>query len=434
MIFGNFETVAGTFTDLSQTVNGCDSITTTELRVVPQITTKDTLTICEGDSAMVFGNFENMAGIFTDTTMSAGGCDSIATVCLMVNDTNMTTVMDSICPGDSLFVGGSFQTVAGTFSDVFTNEDGCDSTVNTILTIRTDSACNDTVVIPGDCGATVISDATFMESTVVTPTNLSGQWNGVNGNLPPASSYTKAAEEGQPYSFPTIDPVDSAKVIKAGNNIRYFRQLFTLQNNDDLAARFRLSVDDQAEVYVNGKRVVADYSFGQSTYKNPPLDAQFNTDGTTDNPNMGNEPFDFATGMNLDNIFQMGQNEVVVVVRNLGKASDRGGFSFRMDVECTDTAAPPRPVQDSCVSDTSWRRSTVVTPSSLSGTWMGTNGLPADSTFILPVDTGQPYSFCHHRAGVRHAHYQIGEQHPLLPQGVPLRPRRQLGRALPCHF
>ncbi len=487
MIFGTFRSMAGTFTDSAQTAAGCDSITITELQVVPMISTKDTLTICDGDTAIIFGMPQTMAGTFTDTSVSGGGCDSIATVCLIVNqtdstmlmattcdpavagsstmtfmgtdgcdsvvttvttllpgsndttapvvicegdsavvfgnfetmagfftdsatngagcdsitttelivnDTNITMVADSICPGDSVFIAGAFRDTAGNFSEILTNASGCDSTVVTELALRNDSGC--TQQPTGPCGTVVISDTSFRRSTTVRPSNLSGNWNGVNGNLPPVSSFTVPVDTGQPYSFPSIDRVDSAHVITSGNNIRFYRKSFNLQNNVDVEARFRLSVDDQAEIYVNGKLVTADYSFGQSTYKSPPLDVMFNADGTVDNPNMGNEPFDFATGGDLDTIFRTGANTVTVVVRNLAKATDRGGFSFRMDVGCTgtgDTAAPPLPRRDSCVSDTSWRKSTVITPSSFSGTWSGTNGLPPDSTFTLPVDTGQPYSF-----------------------------------------
>ncbi len=255
-------------------------------------------------------------------------------------------------------------------------------------------------VCPGDtnnnqgaCGAVVVSDSNFRKSTFVRMSNNQGAWNGVNGMLPDSSTFTLPAMEGQPFSFPTIDAVDSAKVIKTENNITFFRQTFTLNNPSNSSARVRLNVDDQAEIYVNGKLLAADYTFGQTSRRNPATDAMINDDNTVDNPNGGGDAFDSVTTMDLDNIFVDGQNEVILAVRNFARANDRGGFSFRLDVDCEADTVINQLTKDSCVSDTSWRRSTVVTQSSLSGQWMGTNGLPADSTFTLPVDTGQPYGF-----------------------------------------
>ncbi len=391
LIFGIFRKTAGFITDFGLSSSGCDSNVAFEIVVVPRIITQDTLTICQGDSVSIFGNIETAAGTFVDTSVSSGNCDSIATIQLVVNDTDFVSVVDSICSGDSLFLGGNFQTAAGIYTDVFQNQNGCDSTVTTVLTVRTDSACLDTVPRGDGCNTVVVSDNLFKESNVVGATNNSGNWNGVNGNLPPTASYGMQATEGQPYNFNSIGAIDSAQVLKAGNAIRFFRKEFILENSTDVEARVRINMDDQAEIYVNGILLAADYSFGSSTWKNPPLDAQFRADGTVENPSNGGEMFDFATAMDLDNIFQTGSNEVVVVVRNLAKASDRGGFTFRMDVRCADSAVAT--FADSCVADTSWRKSTVITPTGNSGTWSGTKGLPDDSTFTLPVEIGQPYSF-----------------------------------------
>ncbi len=385
LIFGNFESVAGFFTDSAQSGNGCDSLTTVELRVVPSLQSKDPLTICEGDSVSIFGNFETMAGTFTDTTVSSGGCDSIATICLLVNDSNMVTVQDSICPNDSIFVGGAFQTMAGVYTDLFTNQNGCDSLVITNVALRTDSACLDTAIGDTSCQIVCYSDSTWMESTVVTASNLSGNWNGVNGNLPPTASYTMQATLGQPYSFPSIEKVDAnAPVIKSGNNIRYFRKTFGLLSADDVEAELRMTFDDQTEVYVNGNLLAGEYNLSRSNWKLPAHEADYQSNSSSD----GGQAFDFkASG--TAGIFQTGMNEVVVVLRNFNKPNDRGGFSFELQVDCD----AGQPLTDSLVSDTGWSKSTVVTPSNNVGFWSGVAAPPADSTFTLPVDIGQPYGF-----------------------------------------
>ncbi len=50
-------------------------------------------------------------------------------------------------------------------------------------------------------------------------------------------------------------------------------------------------------------------------------------------------------------------------------------------------------VMDSCVSDSGWSKSTVITPSNWSGWWGGVSELPHDSTFTDVAEVGQPYSW-----------------------------------------
>ncbi len=50
-------------------------------------------------------------------------------------------------------------------------------------------------------------------------------------------------------------------------------------------------------------------------------------------------------------------------------------------------------IADSCVSDSGWAMSTVITPSNLSGYWYGVAELPHDSTFSLEAEVGQPYHY-----------------------------------------
>ncbi len=50
-------------------------------------------------------------------------------------------------------------------------------------------------------------------------------------------------------------------------------------------------------------------------------------------------------------------------------------------------------VMDSCVSDSNWLVSSVVTPSNYSGWWGGVASLPHDSTFKNPAEVGQPFAW-----------------------------------------
>lgn len=78
----NSWTVAGTYEDTLVNVNGCDSIITIHLSVLPTATGQLTVSICDGDSyTSPSGNYSwTQAGTYMDTLVSANGCDSVITV------------------------------------------------------------------------------------------------------------------------------------------------------------------------------------------------------------------------------------------------------------------------------------------------------------------------------------------------------------------
>lgn len=62
------------FTLASQ--NGCDSVVVVSVAAVDTIATYEQRSICAGDSALVFGQYEALAGIYAETGLSFNGCDS----------------------------------------------------------------------------------------------------------------------------------------------------------------------------------------------------------------------------------------------------------------------------------------------------------------------------------------------------------------------
>jgi gliding motility-associated-like protein len=68
------------------------------------INTFQTLTICEGDSALIHGNYEKLANVYSTTIFTPAGCDSVSTITLNVNPKptlNAGTDL-SICLGQSI--------------------------------------------------------------------------------------------------------------------------------------------------------------------------------------------------------------------------------------------------------------------------------------------------------------------------------------------
>jgi hypothetical protein len=153
LIGGNYQTVSGTYFDSLQTINGCDSVIVTDLIVNPNYMINQNAAICEGDSILLGGNYQTTAGTYYDSLQAITGCDSIVATTLAVNPTYMINQNASICEGDSILIGGNYYDTSGTYYDSLQTINGCDSviavnlTVNPLpsvtLTLAVDTVCDD---------------------------------------------------------------------------------------------------------------------------------------------------------------------------------------------------------------------------------------------------------------------------------------------------
>ena len=136
MLAGAYQTTSGVYYDTLQTTAGCDSIVETHLTVDSVIYSYDSLSICSGDSALIAGNYESTGGIYRDTLTAQAGCDSIAVMELTIIPALANTI-DSIgiCTGDSAMLAGAYQTTSGVYYDTLQTAAGCDSIVETHLTV-----------------------------------------------------------------------------------------------------------------------------------------------------------------------------------------------------------------------------------------------------------------------------------------------------------
>ena len=125
---------AGVYTQTLQTVNGCDSIVTLTLNVNPIYNTELTATICEGQ-VYTENNFNiSEAGVYTQTLTSVNGCDSIVTLTLNILPSYHTNLTATICEGSELNISGFNVSEAGVYTQSFTAVNGCDSVVTLTVT------------------------------------------------------------------------------------------------------------------------------------------------------------------------------------------------------------------------------------------------------------------------------------------------------------
>jgi hypothetical protein len=183
---GAAQTTSGTYIDVLSTYQGCDSTVITNLTVLDTALTTVDVVICEGQSHIAGGAAQTATGTYFDLLSAANGCDSLVITNLTVNDTALTVLNVDICFGQSHVAGGAAQTTSGTYVDVLSTYQGCDSTIITNLnvldtaltTLNVDICFGQSHVAGGAAQTTsgtyvdVLSSANGCDSTIITNLNV----------------------------------------------------------------------------------------------------------------------------------------------------------------------------------------------------------------------------------------------------------------------
>ncbi len=126
-------------------------------------------TLCAGKSFKLANHTYTKSGIYIDTLAAINGCDSIITTNLTVLPST-TSQHITLSHGNSITIGTHTYTISGTYFDVFpgVQVNGCDSTVTTYLTI-TSTVNTDSIVITNlstaNVSATIISNVGYNNIT-----------------------------------------------------------------------------------------------------------------------------------------------------------------------------------------------------------------------------------------------------------------------------
>jgi hypothetical protein len=155
LLGGTLQTQAGFYFDTYTNIAGCDSIITTQLFVnnqPPNVSLND-VSACGTESVtlsvpQIEGINYNwstgattpnitvtQSGIYTVSVSNNCGTKT-AQAAVIVGASFSYNAQAQICEGESLFLGGALQTQTGIYTDAFTTAAGCDSIVNTQLTVK----------------------------------------------------------------------------------------------------------------------------------------------------------------------------------------------------------------------------------------------------------------------------------------------------------
>ncbi len=165
MFGGEIITESGTYVDTLQTIHGCDSVVTLDLIVNPAFTMVRIDTICDGDTLFVGDRFHTTTDLYMDTLQTRFGCDSVIITDLTVLDSFLSVTTVRLCKGETYDFRGMTYSMSGTYIDIIQNSIGCDSTFVLNLTIpETDTFYRDELICAGD--SIRIGDSVYYDAGV----------------------------------------------------------------------------------------------------------------------------------------------------------------------------------------------------------------------------------------------------------------------------
>ena len=140
---GTTYTATGVHAFASTNANGCDSIATLNLIINPSTTSSVVVTEC--DSYSWNGTTYTASGVHAFASTNSNGCDSTATLNLTINASTTSSVDVTEC--DSYSWNGTTYTASGVHAFASTNANGCDSIATLNLTVNLSTTLFDTVSI-----------------------------------------------------------------------------------------------------------------------------------------------------------------------------------------------------------------------------------------------------------------------------------------------
>ena len=128
LLGGAMQSIAGTYTDSLISVMGCDSVilSTLSFYVNPSYGFQNA-TLCQGETYLFNGNEYSENGQYQDTIQSIHGCDSIITTSIFVITPVVVNQEVYLCQGTSYTFNGNTYMQEGVYFDTTTTVNGCDS-------------------------------------------------------------------------------------------------------------------------------------------------------------------------------------------------------------------------------------------------------------------------------------------------------------------
>jgi hypothetical protein len=147
--------------------NGCDSVVTLVVEILPQPTRAETIQFCPGESVSIGGQTYSQSGTVLDTIPGGNACDTIVTYTLvqLPQPTRAETIQ--FCPGESVSIGGQTYSQSGTVLDTIPGGNACDTIVTyTLIRLPQPTRAETIEFCPGE--SIVIDGQTYTQPGIVT--------------------------------------------------------------------------------------------------------------------------------------------------------------------------------------------------------------------------------------------------------------------------
>lgn len=132
----NIYSSAGVYFDTLSNYKTCDSIITTEIIVYTPVITYKEYRLCWGSTIDIGYNTYDSTGIYYDTLINFLDCDSVVITDLFVSAPEYdSSIVFEICDGYDVMFNGIRYDMAGSFTDYSVSLDGCDSVIYNIRII-----------------------------------------------------------------------------------------------------------------------------------------------------------------------------------------------------------------------------------------------------------------------------------------------------------
>jgi len=145
---------AGTYTQLYESISGCDSTVNIIIKGLKNTGSQLYYKLCDDDSVSVNGQNYTTSGIYTQVLTNKAGCDSTLTVTIDKFSRTESVIDIQLCDEETGIVNGVVYENAGSFTQVLTNSNGCDSIINihvkkgiSTFEEKTFSLCNQNPVV-----------------------------------------------------------------------------------------------------------------------------------------------------------------------------------------------------------------------------------------------------------------------------------------------
>jgi gliding motility-associated-like protein len=144
---------------------GCDSVVITDLTVFASPKKTQSISICEGESIIVGDTIYKTSGTYIKKMKTINGCDSIITTQLVVNSIKKTNQDLRICNGKSVTVGDTIYKTNGTYFKKLKTHMGCDSLITTKVSVINEITYSQKLQIC-DGASVVVGDTTYKTSGI----------------------------------------------------------------------------------------------------------------------------------------------------------------------------------------------------------------------------------------------------------------------------